>query len=271
MSVSNVVGGAGGGRGSLWLDMQTRPATCVVIACCSALWLYMWSRRTPFADVAYQYDKCVKEGQWWRVVTSSVSHLNVMHIVFNMASLWQLGALEQSITTREYVRWSFLLVIASMAVVTGITHIMITRFGRERQRHTFSLGYSCVVFGWMTINAQMSGTSLSLFGVAVPLSLAPFGSLILTSLLIPRASFIGHLAGIIVGYGISFKLFDWYDDYMFCVSVLWVAVLFVVSLRRTTQHGPEWLTVADDSATATGGVASTRPARTVVDGRLGFV
>ena len=50
---------------------------------------------------------------------------------------------------------------------------------------------------------------LPVFGLAgVPLYLAPFASLIVTSLLIPKASFLGHLSGILAGYLLSFRLLD---------------------------------------------------------------
>ena len=41
--------------------------------------------------------------------------------------------------------------------------------------------------------------SYSIVGLAIPAHLVPFGSLALTQVLIPRASFVGHLAGILVG------------------------------------------------------------------------
>ena len=48
-------------------------------------------------------------------------------------------------------------------------------------------------------------TMLPLFGLAtIPMWATPWGSLILTSILIPRASFLGHLAGILAGYLVAF-------------------------------------------------------------------
>ena len=48
----------------------------------------------------------------------------------------------------------------------------------------------------------------SLFGVVeLPMSLAPFGALIITSLIVPRVSFIGHLSGILMGYFMAFAIY----------------------------------------------------------------
>ena len=43
-------------------------------------------------------------------------------------------------------------------------------------------------------------STYTLLGVSVPANLMPFGALVLTSIIVPQASFLGHLAGIISGY-----------------------------------------------------------------------
>lgn len=48
-----------------------------------------------------------------------------------------------------------------------------------------------VVFGWIALLAQRSASNtFVVFGVPIPLSLAPFGSLILTQLVVPHASLV---------------------------------------------------------------------------------
>ena len=44
--------------------------------------------------------------------------------------------------------------------------------------------------------------------VQLPMSLAPFGCLLLTSVIIPRASFLGHLSGILAGYLVSLAVLE---------------------------------------------------------------
>lgn len=95
----------------------------------------------------------------------------------------------------------------------ALCHVLITRCGREEQRHTLVLGYSCVLFGWMALLAarQPGGLRmLPLLGLgSAPLWAAPWASLALTSLLVPRASFLGHLAGILAGYCLASGALDW--------------------------------------------------------------
>jgi Rhomboid family len=57
-------------------------------------------------------------------------------------------------------------------------------------------------------------SSYNVFGIAVPMHLVPFGSLIFTSIIIPKASFLGHLAGILAGYLIGFGFLDWTNIWM---------------------------------------------------------
>ena len=40
------------------------------------------------------------------------------------------------------------------------------------------------------------------------MSLAPFGALVITSIIVPRASFVGHLSGIIMGYFMAYVIYD---------------------------------------------------------------
>ena len=51
-------------------------------------------------------------------------------------------------------------------------------------------------------------SNFSIFGmVQLPMSLAPFGALVITSVIIPQASFIGHLSGILMGYLMAYVLY----------------------------------------------------------------
>ncbi|CAI5528928.1 unnamed protein product, partial [Closterium sp. Naga37s-1] len=84
-------------------------------------------------------------------------------------------------------------------------HVLIHRWRLEYFRRVTAVGYSCVVFGWMTVlSVRRPAITLSVFGlIKLPVSLAPFESLIFTSFIVPKASFVGHLAGIIAGYLLS--------------------------------------------------------------------
>jgi membrane associated rhomboid family serine protease len=70
------------------------------------------------------------------------------------------------------------------------------------------LGYSGVVFGLEAIMSSKMD-ALTLGGITIPWSITPFLNLALTQLLVPNASFVGHLAGIVAGFLITWHAFDW--------------------------------------------------------------
>lgn len=204
----------------LLLDAWERPATTVVTCVCCAVWWYLHSRGLGYDDVGVSYRKAVRERQLWRCVTASFSHVSFLHLLFNMSSLWSLGVVEQMGSrgagwgTVWYLRYTLVMLVGSMALVLATTHVLVRYAKVERYERVTSVGYSCVVFGWMTY-VSVKGTpsgAVSLFGFArAPVNLAPFGSLLFTSLVVPQASFIGHLAGIATGYLVAWDAFAWLD------------------------------------------------------------
>lgn len=61
--------------------------------------------------------------------------------------------------------------------------------------------------GRMTLLAAHGKGSFSVLGMAeMPMWASPFASLVLTSVLVPQASFLGHLAGIVAGFAVRFLL-----------------------------------------------------------------
>ena len=81
--------------------------------------------------------------------------------------------------------------------------------------HPCSLGLTaepshCIsVISTIRRNVTAGGISnFSIFGmVQLPMSLAPFGALVITSVIIPQASFIGHLSGILMGCLMAYVLY----------------------------------------------------------------
>ena len=202
----------------LLVDAWERPATTSVIIVCCLVWYYLHRHGLGYEDVGVSYRKAVVEGQYWRCITASFSHVSLIHLLFNMSSLWSLGVVEKmgrlnskgdtEWGTACYVRYTVVMLIGTMAVVLGVTHLLIKHFKLERYEHVTSVGYSCVVFGWMTVLSVKNPTHVFSVGpvgsnISLPVNLAPFGSLIFTSIVVPQASFVGHLSGIFVGYLIA--------------------------------------------------------------------
>ncbi|KAG7672646.1 putative RHOMBOID-like protein 13 [Nannochloris sp. 'desiccata'] len=195
--------------------------------------------QASYSDVGMSYDRVLGEKELWRCGTSQLAHVELLHLVFNLSALWSVGIAEQVLGPLYYLKITALLFLLSPVICLGLYHGAIKFTGKEHYRTTTAVGYSCVLFGWMTVLAvrQPGGiTMLPLFGAAnLPMWLTPFGSLLFTSLVIPKASFVGHLAGILAGYLISIPVFDYLPAWV-AIVVLAVAAGGMVA-NYVHQHG----------------------------------
>lgn len=237
-------------------EVVEKPATSCLIILCTAVWLYIQKHGIGYSDVGISYEAVVESGQYWRVVTAAFSHISFIHLMFNMSALWSLGIIENPVHAqlgvRQYLKYTVLLVFLSGALVLGMYHVLSHRFRMERYKRVTAVGYSCVVFGLMTILSCLQPSSnLNLLGLLnLPISFAPFESLIFTSIIVPQASFVGHLAGIIVGYLIGWGLFQGISDFWALTGTIWLGIAFVASLKRSSPFQLDWIQVETVSESA---------------------
>ncbi|XP_062207750.1 RHOMBOID-like protein 13 [Phragmites australis] len=252
-------------------EILEKPASSSVIGICSLIWFFIQKRSIGYADVGLSYETVVEGGQYWRIITSAFSHISVVHLVFNMSALWSLGVVEQlghiGLGVEYYLHYTLVLVVLSGLLVLGFYHMMIQRFKVEYFRRATAVGYSCVVFGWMTIlAAKQPSSKLNIFGVlSLPISFAPFESLIFTSIMVPQASFIGHFSGIIVGYSIAWGLIHGMNNYWAITMLGWIALVFVLSLKRTGSMELSFIEIepVTDPSLPSVGLVTSRNGRTL--------
>ncbi|GAB2220057.1 hypothetical protein Droror1_Dr00007700 [Drosera rotundifolia] len=229
-------------------EIAEKPVTSSLIALCSFIWFYIQKKSIGYSQVGLSYDTAV-DGHYWRIITSAFSHISVIHLVFNMTALWSLGIVEQlgdiGLGIKYYVHYTLVLVVLSGVLVLVAYHVLIRRFKIEYFRRVTAVGYSCVVFGWMTVlSVKRPSMRMNVFGVlSLPISFAPFESLIFTSIIVPQASFVGHLAGILVGYAISWGLVHGMNDYWAVSLLWWVVLVFILSLKRSGTYDFSFLEI----------------------------
>ena len=226
--------------------LAAEPVTAVIVVICVAIWLIMWNRRIEVDDYATSYAKVVLEGQYYRIVTATFCHLSLLHLLFNSYGLFQLGFVETFAGSYYYVVETIMLLALSEAIFLGTMYVMIV-WGRQPAYATSSAaGYSGVLYGVMTLAQQAGGGAVAIplvGGYSLPLSIAPFITLAINQLLVPKASFVGHLAGIIAGLLLSWGAGDWLmrQPYWFWTSAAYGAAALVFSLRRNPRIAPRWL------------------------------
>eukprot|EP01023_Acetabularia_acetabulum_P068297 TRINITY_DN9641_c0_g2_i1.p1 TRINITY_DN9641_c0_g2~~TRINITY_DN9641_c0_g2_i1.p1 ORF type:complete len:258 (-),score=38.89 TRINITY_DN9641_c0_g2_i1:204-977(-) len=213
-----------------YLEVIEQPITSSVVLFCTVVWVWVNQRGMGYAELGINYDKVVKDKEYWRLVVAQLTHVEILHLLFNMSALWQLGIVERvpALGSAYCFRMTVMLLVLSGLLCIGTYHVLIKWAQQERYGNVTAVGYSCVVFGWMAVLAIKQPNGIKMYNILglrqIPMVLAPIGSLIVTSVLIPRASFVGHLCGIIAGYIVGAGAFDWMNTYWFIVLLFWIAI-----------------------------------------------
>lgn len=168
----------------------------------------------------------VAEGQWYRMVTSMFLHGSVMHILFNMVSLWWIGGpLEAALGRARYITLYFVSGLAGSA----LTYLLA---GPNQP----SLGASGAIFG--------------LFGATAVLmrrlnyDMRPVIGLLVVNLIISfspgfniawQAHVGGLIGGVIVGYAMVHAPRERRNLVQYGVSALMLLAVVVTTLLRTAQ------------------------------------
>lgn len=144
-------------------------------------------------------------GEWRRLFLAPFFHGDEWHLYYNMASfLWKGKSLEPAMGTPKFLVLNAALVGLTSSLLVAMTALwaLLNPLNAFHILHQGAIGYSAVIFALkvITTHRMPRGSSVSLMGfITVPVRLAVWAELVLVSLLAPNASFIGHLAGILVG------------------------------------------------------------------------
>jgi membrane associated rhomboid family serine protease len=98
-----------------------RPATSAIIVLCSGIWIFIQQHGISYEDVGLIYERLVGQKEYWRIFSSQLSHIDFLHLIFNLSALWSLGVAEAygaalGMGTAYYVHNTLLLFILSAAV-----------------------------------------------------------------------------------------------------------------------------------------------------------
>jgi len=155
--------------------------------------------------------KLVMDGEVWRIITAPFFHGDILHIAMNMLTFTQLGVtFERTVGTCSFFYHVFI-----FAILSNILYILIAGFmyigGRLNEWTGSAIGFSGVLFCLMVIdNAASGGSERSVFGLfLVPTEYYPWVMLVLTSLILPHVSLLGHASGLIIGLIYQSGVLNW--------------------------------------------------------------
>jgi|EP00945_MAST-04E_sp_MAST-4E-sp1_P002949 membrane associated rhomboid family serine protease len=148
--------------------------------------------------------------EFYRIVSGSFFHAGLMHIGFNMMSLLTLGeAVERILGTFRFVFYTFVTVMLSNFLYLAVCIALGTFYERSWWYYN-SVGFSGVLFAYATIESFLSPfPTRNFFGCTVPSKWYPWILLGGLQILMPNISFLGHLAGLVLGVCYVYGLLEW--------------------------------------------------------------
>ena len=156
---------------------------------------FSWSKELYYQG--FGINALVAEGEWWRLLTPMFLHIGVMHLLFNMFSLFIFGPELEKITGKAR--------FITIYMLSGIFANIATYFlGGIETAHAGASGAIFGIFGAFGALIYYTKKALpQLRQIMLPIIIL---SVIMTFLQ-PGVNIIGHISGLIVGFIIGLSYF----------------------------------------------------------------
>ncbi|XP_065285389.2 uncharacterized protein [Dermacentor albipictus] len=192
------------------------PVTLLTVLAQACVFLQLFE--LPWRDI---YGACISvdtvlfKKQWMRIFCGAVEHGDSLHLYYNMVSfIWKGKLLEPPFGSAQFAYIIILFTALCSVVFVGLNYLL-ARFIDVSFDYHCGVGFSCVIFTLKVLsNYYFPEQRRRVLGIIVDL---PSGQivwveLVLLQLVTPNASFVGHLAGILVGvayvYGVITPISD---------------------------------------------------------------
>lgn len=185
-----------------------------------------WSPR--LSNTCLSANKILYRGEYEKLVISQIEHGDDWHLYYNMVSFLIKGKhLEGGMGTTKY----FILLLVFI-VMTGITYVGLNYGVSEiMEDPTYmtrcAVGFSGVIFSLKVLTTHdmsLEGREASVLGLNLGTSAkySVWFELFYISMITPNASFIGHLAGILVGLAYVYGPLKYFVDFLHgsCFSII---------------------------------------------------
>jgi membrane associated rhomboid family serine protease len=201
----------------------SKPTTSLLLCLLFALAFLYWNNRVDPSLVSKSYAKIIYEKEYYRAFSGATAHFDALHLGFNSMALYALGEQleEHTIGSIPFLFYNVSLVPITTVIMMAMTHWQMRRNpgNSSTLAETSAVGYSGVLFAWMVVASleqdapscpiplfpDICFNTYSLFGI-LKVNLGPIIQLFIAQLLLKRASFIGHLAGIVAGFMLHWRL-----------------------------------------------------------------
>jgi len=144
----------------------------------------------PLRDVTFRNISSIESIA--RIIFSPFIHADNHHLYFNQLSFLTKGvAIEQ-----RYGSISYFLILSLLTIITQVFYITLCLICNK---HECGIGFSGVIFALKILCTFDEKGYQMIYGIQIPLRFAAWVELLAIHFLVPRSSFIGHLAGILAG------------------------------------------------------------------------
>ncbi|CAN7983116.1 unnamed protein product [Ixodes hexagonus] len=215
----------------------------VIVQACTFLGLVDLPWRST-ADACISVDKVVFHRQWWRILYGAFEHGDSFHLYYNMVSFILKGMRMEAELGSAY----FLYIVSLFTGLTGATLVGLSylcgTFVDPYFFHQCAVGFSAVIFALKVLNNHYwPGLNPTIMGMSIhmPSGYVVWAELILIQLVTPNASFLGHLAGILVGLAYVRNILKPFADLVW--QLLGQAPVYLergVSSARRQSTGDVW-------------------------------
>jgi membrane associated rhomboid family serine protease len=183
---------------------------------------------SPLLGNTMLFPVAVADGQWWRLLTSTFVHLELLHLFFNMFALWIFGPVLETVLGRTR--------FVALYLLSGLVGSVAVYWLSPPAAPT--LGASGSVFGLLGAALVVSVRR----GYDVSWLLGLLGINLAFTFLAPNISWQGHLGGLLGGLAIGAAVAWAPRRYRTLVQVLAFAAVFALCLLlialRTAQLAP---------------------------------
>lgn len=178
------------------------PVTLTLVGLQVAIFLRLF--KLPWhklSGVCISFYNVVYKGEYSRLLFSALEHVDDWHLYYNMISFILKG---QSLE-RRFGSLKFLYITAVFTVLSNVMYLILARLAGEideRFETQCAVGFSGVLFALKMLTTYFdSNDSHYIMGlpILIPARYAVWAELILIQILVPNVSFLGHLAGALVG------------------------------------------------------------------------
>jgi len=161
-------------------------------------------------------DTCINPDiMWSHIITSlpryilhSFVHANILHIIFNSIALIHFSSNFERHVGSVLLIYIVLVFTVLIAVFYSFSAQILSILFINKWMNTCTIGISGVLFSFITIESLKNETIKNIRGIEIPSKYNPWILLVFTQIFWPKASFLGHLSGILIGYLYNMEILE---------------------------------------------------------------